>query len=56
VWLRHSGLQITPIEPKVCETNRLAQSTTENIVKDVDSLYEVELSGIHAAVSTALRN
>ena len=41
---------------KVRETNRLAQSTTENIIKDVDSLYEVALSGIHDAVSTALRN
>ena len=34
----------------------MAQSTTESIIKDIESLYEVALKGVHGAVSRALES
>ena len=36
------------------ECNKLTQVTVENIIKDVDSLYQVALDNIQSAVETAL--
>ena len=41
---------------KTRECNKLTQVTTENIIKDVDSLYQVALNNIQHAVKRALTN
>ena len=40
---------------KTRECNKLTQTATENIIKDVDSLYQVALHNIHCAVEDELR-
>ena len=41
---------------KTRECNKLTQVTIENIIKDVDSLYQVALNNIQCAVESALTN